>query len=258
MTAAWVYYQKELKELARSYKLLWIPVVFLILGIMQPLAYTYLPEILQASGDVPPGLMEAYIVPGASEVMAQTIGQYGTVGMLVLALAAMNSISGERISGRAELIQVRPVSAGQIAAAKWLAQLTLLVLSLGAGVAGAWYYTGVLIGFVPWSGVLASAGYYSLWLLCVVSFTLLCSSFLRGAAAAGVALLTAAALSVMYQFLPSWASWTPAALTGLSAQALSGTGGGELLGPCLSAAVWIIVCVTGSAFFIERSKLPRE
>lgn len=53
MRSAWVLYRKEMLEMTRSYKLIWIPVVFIILGIMQPLTTYYLPEILKASGDVP-------------------------------------------------------------------------------------------------------------------------------------------------------------------------------------------------------------
>lgn len=53
MRSAWVLYRREMLEMARSYKLIWIPVVFILLGIMQPLTTYYLPEILKASGDVP-------------------------------------------------------------------------------------------------------------------------------------------------------------------------------------------------------------
>lgn len=106
MRSAWVLYRKEMLEMARSYKLIWIPVVFILLGIMQPLTTYYLPEILKASGDVPPGLLEGYEIPSAAAVMAQSLGQYGTIGMLVLALGAMNVLAGERYSGTMELILV--------------------------------------------------------------------------------------------------------------------------------------------------------
>lgn len=136
MRSAWVLYRKEMLEMARSYKLIWIPVVFILLGIMQPLTTYYLPEILKASGDVPPGLLEGYEIPSAAAVMAQSLGQYGTIGMLVLALGAMNVLAGERYSGTMELILVRPVSPAAIVFAKWAAQLTLLIVALGLGAAG--------------------------------------------------------------------------------------------------------------------------
>lgn len=177
MSSTWILYRKEMLEMARNYKLIWIPVVFIILGIMQPLSTYYLPEILKASGDVPPGLLEGYEIPSAAIVMAQALGQYGTIGMLVLALGSMNTLAGERYSGTMELILVRPVSPAAIVFAKWAAQLTLLVVALGLGAAGAGYYTEQLIGSLSWGNVIVASGVYGLWLLCVVSTTLLFSAF---------------------------------------------------------------------------------
>lgn len=110
-------------------------------------------------------------------MMAQSLGQYGTIGMLVLALGAMNVLAGERYSGTMELILVRPVSPAAIMFAKWAAQLTLLIVALGLGAAGAAYYTEQLIGSLSWGDVIAASGVYSLWLLCAVSATLLFSAF---------------------------------------------------------------------------------
>ncbi|MNO02870.1 putative transmembrane protein YxlG [compost metagenome] len=77
-----------------------------------------MPEILKASGNVPPGLLEGYVMTGAAAVMAQALGQYGTIGMLVLVLGAMNSLAGERSSGTAELLMVKPVTPAAIVLAK--------------------------------------------------------------------------------------------------------------------------------------------
>ncbi|WP_410512336.1 ABC transporter permease subunit [Paenibacillus sp. BR2-3] len=258
MRSAWVYFQKEMREMARSYKLAWIPVVFIILGIMQPLVTYYMPEILGASGDVPPALLETYEMPGAAVTMAEALGQYGTIGLLVLVLAAMNSLSGERYSGTAELVQVRPISPMAIIFAKWSAYLTLLALCLGLGAAAAAYYTEQLIGVLSWNNVLSATGLYGLWLLCIVSLTLLFSACLRGPVAAFMALLSGAGLTLFNSLLPLWMDWTPASLQGLSAVLLtegSASIGTALVGPLLSAGVLIVFCIAGAALSIKRNKL---
>lgn len=255
MRSAWIFYRKEMLEMVRSYKLIWIPVVFIILGIMQPLSTYYLPEILKASGDVPPGLLEGYEIPNAAVVMAQALGQYGTIGMLVLALGTMNTLAGERYSGTAELILVRPVSPATIVFSKWAAQLTLLVVALGLGAAGAAYYTEQLIGSLSWGEVIAASGVYGLWLLCAISVTLLFSAFLRPPVAAFLALALMAGLSIGQSVLPSWFNWTPVGLSGLSAGILT-DGEGFRAGPYLSASILIVICLIGASLLTRKNNLP--
>ncbi|WP_438494997.1 ABC transporter permease subunit [Paenibacillus sp. IHBB 3054] len=255
MRSFWTLYSKEMLETLRSYKLIWIPIVFIILGIMQPLVTYYMRDILEASANVPAGMLESFEMPEAAAVMAQALGQYGTIGILVLALGTMNALAGERSSGTAELLMAKPVTPMVIIIAKWAAQLTLLVTALGLGAAGAGYYTEALMGPLAWGEVAAATGIYGLWLLCGVSLTLLFSSFLRGPAAVFLALALMAGVSLAYSLLPTRLGWTLAALPGLSAGVLvdSGTAG---VGPFLSAAVLIVLCIAGSALLTSRNKLP--
>lgn len=254
MRKLWTLYLRELLEAVRSYKLIWVPVVFIILGIMQPLVTYYMADILAASSNAPAALLENYELPGAATVMAQALGQYGTVGMLVLALAAMNSLSGERYSGTFELLMAKPLSPISIVAAKWAANLTVLVLAVGLGAAGAAYYTVLLMGQLSWSAVAAASGLYALWLLCAVSLTLFFSAWLRGPAAAGLALMLAAGMSLVHSLLPSQAGWLPAALPGMSAAVL--TDGTAEFGPVISALLLILACITGASLQTRRHKLP--
>ncbi|MBW4083785.1 ABC transporter permease subunit [Paenibacillus sp. S150] len=255
MRNVWTLYHKEMLEALRSYRLIWVPAVFIILGVMQPLTTYYMPEILAASGNLPPGMLEGYEMPGAAVVMAQALGQYGILGMLILVLGVMNSLAGERSSGTIEMLMVKPLTPAAIVSAKWAAQLTLLILALGSGAAGAAYYTEQLIGPLSWSSLLAAAGLYGLWLLCAVSLTLLFSAWLRGPSAAILGLLAAAAMSLAQGLLPGPLAWTPAALTALSADIMT-EGGGLAKGPILSAAALIILCLAGASVLIRRNKLP--
>ncbi|OKP86263.1 hypothetical protein A3844_14450 [Paenibacillus helianthi] len=255
MRKVWTLYHKEMLEALRSYKLIWVPVVFMILGIMQPLTTYYMPEILKASGNVPPGMLEGYEMPGAAVVMAQTLGQYGTIGMLILVLGVMNSLAGERSGGTIEMLMVKPVAPAAIVSAKWAAQLTTLIVALGLGVAGAAYYTEQLMGPLSWGRLCAGAGLYGLWLLCAVSLTLLFSAWLRGPAAAFLGLGSAAAMSLAHSLLPSQLGWTPAALTAQSAAIIT-EGRGGTWGPACSAGVLIVVCLAAASLLIRRNKLP--
>lgn len=254
-----VLWRKEWLELLRSGRLLWIPVVFIALGAMQPLVFYYMPEILKASGDVPPELLAGYLTPPPPAVMAQALGQYGTIGMLVLALGAMNAIAGERTGGVLELVLARPVSAGAVVLAKWLAQLFTLAAGLGLGASAAGYYTVQLIGPLSWNASLGAAALYGLWLLCPVSLTLLFGSRLRAPAAAALALLGAAALSLLDSLLPERLGLLPGALPRLSGLMLTeagGTAAADWAGPALTACLLIVLCLLGAARNLGVRRLP--
>ncbi|SDG47831.1 ABC-2 family transporter protein [Fontibacillus panacisegetis] len=160
MRQAWLMYRKELLGMARSYQLLWIPVVFLLLVVMQPVTSYYLPDILAASGSVPEELVADFPIPGPAEVMASVLGQYSTFGVFVLVIAGMKIVSGERYGGTAALVLVRPISSASFILAKWAGQMTLLILSFTVSYAAAWYYTVQSCTFLVFleSGRAAEAG----------------------------------------------------------------------------------------------------
>ena len=50
-----VLFQKEWRENVRNFKILWIPLVFILFGISEPLTNYYLSQILNAVGNMPEG-----------------------------------------------------------------------------------------------------------------------------------------------------------------------------------------------------------
>lgn len=213
---------KELLELARSMKLLWVPLVFVALGIMQPVSLYYMPIILEHAGNLPEGAVIEIPTPAAGKVMADTLSQFGVLGLLVLVLVFMGTVSGERGSGTASMILVKPVSIAGFLVSKWTAMLLLACLSLLAGYAAAWYYTELLIGSFAAEAFAASFALYSLWLAFAMTVTLMFSSLLRSAAGAAFCSLGfLAALSLAANLLPQYVGWTPGALSGYAYEAAS-------------------------------------
>ncbi|MHA6480499.1 ABC transporter permease subunit [Paenibacillus sp. strain BS8-2] len=210
---------KELLELTRSMKLVFVPLIFVALGIMQPVSIYYMPFILENAGNLPEGAIIDIPPPEASQVMANTLSQFGVLGLLVIVLVFMGIVSGERTSGTASLILVKPVSVSAFLGAKWSSMLLLAWLSLLAGYGAAWYYTTLLIGSFPFDAFIRSAAVYGLWLAFVMSVTLLFSTMLRSPAAAAFCTLgLMAALSLTSGLLPKYLSWSPGSLSGFAYQ----------------------------------------
>ncbi|WP_214628184.1 ABC transporter permease [Paenibacillus agaridevorans] len=228
---------KEMLELARSMKLVWVPLVFVALGIMQPVSIYYMPLILEHGGNLPEGTVIEMPMPLPSEVMSGTLSQFGVIGILVLVLVFMGVVSGERSSGTASLILVKPVSIMAYLGSKLTAMLLLALLSLLCGYLAAWYYTDLLIGKFAFGEFLGSFLLYGLWLAFAMAATLLFSTILRSSAgAAACVLVLLALLSIAANLAPHFAGWLPGALNSYAAQAANSTI------EYTDVFVWVIVC----------------
>lgn len=243
MTKWLALFRKEWLEIVRSYKILWLPVSFIVLGASQPIVNYFMPDILSSAGNLPEGSVIQFPTPKPFEVMAGALSQFGVIGLLLIALSSMGVLSGERSSGTAAMILVKPVSYASFVTAKWAAILSLAVLTFAVGFGAAWYYTNVLFAPVGWREVVPSALLFALWLGFVGTLALLFSSLFRSAAAAAFgALATAALLSIASSTLPYEQSWNPGRLSGLAAESLNAAAR-----PLEGGSVWLTAAVTAAA-----------
>lgn len=248
--------EKEMLELLRSFKLLWVPLVFVLLGIMQPVSSYYMPIILEKAGNLPDGAVIDIPLPQSTDVLAQTLQQFGTIGVLVLALVCMGVVSAERNSGAASLILVKPIGLFTYIGSKWTAMLVLVWGSLAAGYLASWYYTNLLIGSVPFLNVLSSLLIYGLWLTFVMTMTIFFSTLLRSAAGAA---FSAIGVTVVFSLLTGIFSkqlgWSPGALSSFAYQSVgvSVAGDSHFIWAIISTLVIIAGVIFASVLLLRRS-----
>jgi ABC-2 type transport system permease protein len=247
-----ILYRKEMLEMWRNMKWLWVPVVFILLGSMQPVTTYYLPQILESAGGLPEGAVIEIPTPTAGQVMAEVLGQYGSLGVLVLVLAGMGIVAGEKQSRSASLIMVRPVSYASFITAKWMSLITLAFASLFAGCLAGWYYTNLLIGDVNASYFLMGVLVYACWLAFILTVTVLMSTLMKGnSAIAFVTILVAAGLSITTSLFAKYMVWSPANLTGHASALLAEGRSGDWFGTSLivtGAVIAILLVVSVRAF----------
>lgn len=255
--AAWsVMTGKELLELVRSFKLIWVPLVFILLGVMQPVTSYYMPILLEKAGNLPDGTVIEIPLPSGSQVLADTLSQYGVMGMLILVLAFMGIVSGERNSGAASILMVKPISILSYIGSKYAAMLLLAWGSLLAGYLASWYYTWLLIERVDFAPFMYSYLIYSLWLAFAMAATVWFSTLLRSAAGAAFSALgLAVLLSLLAGLMPKYFGWSPGALPGYAYQAVTGeisqaSRFGWSVGVTLLLAA---ISLPGSAWLLRRS-----
>lgn len=251
--------QKESLEMWRNYKWLWVPLVFILLGVMQPLTTYYLPQIIESMGGFPEGAVFDIPLPTSEQVIVETFSQFGTVGVLILVLTTMGIVANERQSGVINLIIVKPVSHLTYILAKWTGAIALTCVSFILGVCSAAYYTVSLFGELNISLLIQSSLTYGLWLIFVISVTLFFSTFMRGSGAiAFISLLTAIILTLITSVFDWLMSWSPATLTGHAGSLLMTGAAGSGYGMALSLTIIIIAGLLAGATYIFRNLQPVE
>lgn len=257
MTQWSVLYRKEVTEMWRSFRWLWVPIVFILLGAMQPVTTYYLPQILEVAGGLPEGAVISIPMPDGGQMMAEVLNQFGSIGILVLVLAGMGIVAGEKQHRYVSLIMVRPVSHGSFISAKWAAYLTLGISALVAGVLVAWYYTDLLIGKVDPLQLLLGTAWYAVWLIFIMTLTVLISTWLKsGGAAAFISLIMTIGVSVLTGLLERYMMWSPARMsTHATLQLIQGEPGDHAAWALLGAMLTIALLLTVAIILFRKQEL---
>lgn len=198
--------QKEWREQTRNFKILWIPLFFIIFGIIEPITNYFLPEIMKSMGNMPEGTEFIWPEYRGEEIFMSLVGQYQSIGILVIVLAFMGSISGERKSGTATLLYVRPISFRSYFLSKWLVINGIVLGSVWLGFTAAWYYINTLFNHVKMGEVIQFVGTYSVWIVFVVTVILAFSASFSTGVAATLAILTTLIFSIIDSIIGQF--WT--------------------------------------------------
>lgn len=251
-----VLFQKEQLELWRSLKWIWVPIIFMLLGSSTPLSTYYLPQLLESFGGLPEGTVLDIPTPTGAEILGGSLGDFGLLGVLVLILAFMSTVSGERRSGVASLILLKPVPYGSFLTAKWASAVFFTWISFGLGYGLSLYYTLVLYDAVPVTLWLASFLYYGLWLTFVMTLIVFFSTILKkNGAIAFAVILSVWLLTILSTTFSAWLTWSPAQLTTQAIHSLGDSSSGSSLPVLITTLVSIVLLQALSISIFTKKEL---
>jgi ABC-2 type transport system permease protein len=250
-------FQKEILEMWRNFKWIWVPITFILLGVSEPVSSYYLPQIIKSFGGLPEGAIIDIPSPSAGAVLASGLSQYSTLGVLIIVLGTMGVIAGERKSGVAAMILVKPVSYLSYITSKWAGSLLLVWFSLFIGYLSTWYYTGQLFEWVPFGEFFQSFVLYGLWLTVILTVTVFFSSALLSPGMAGfVSLALALVVSIISGALSHILEWSPSQLTSYaSALLITGELPNDTLPTSLIGILLIVILLWLSVFLFKKKEL---
>jgi ABC-2 type transport system permease protein len=250
-------FQKEMLEMWRNFKWIWVPITFILLGVSEPVSSYYLPQIIKSFGGLPEGAIIDIPAPTAGAVLASGLSQYSTLGVLIIVLGTMGVIAGERKSGVAAMILVKPVSYLSYITSKWAGSLLLVWFSLFIGYLSTWYYTGQLFEWVAFGEFFQSFVLYGLWLTVILTVTVFFSSALLSPGMAGfVSLSLALVVSIISGALSHLLEWSPSQLTGYASALLTtGVLPDDTLPASLIGILLIVILLWLSVFLFKKKEL---
>lgn len=165
-------FEKELVENWRNRKWIWVPLVFILVAVMDPVTYYFLPQIIELSGGLPEGAVLEMPKMQPAEVAATSLESLSTYGIVILALFTMGAISGEIKSGVIEMILVKPVKYSHYITAKWSANALLILTALFLGIGLSWYYVNLLFGKLSVASFFLTVLLFVLWFCLFLSISL--------------------------------------------------------------------------------------
>ena len=155
-----VFLKKEMLEYQRTYKLLVMLLVFLILGIMNPLTAKLTPDLLAKF--MPEGVSITLPKPSSLDSWAQFYKNTTQMGLIVTVLVVSGVVSSELSRGTLIILLTKGLPRKAVIAAKYASMLALWSASLLLSFLVTWAYT-VYIFPDDRSGNLLFSG-FGLWL----------------------------------------------------------------------------------------------
>lgn len=174
-----VMFKKELIENWRNFKWIWVPIVFIIFAIMDLIMTYYMPRIIESVGGLPEGAVISIPMPSPAEATIMSFAEIGTLGILILVVISMGTISGEIKSGVYELILSKPVQYGNYITSKFLAFSLISFVSLFIGMIASWYYVNLLFGEIQLTNVLIATSFYFTYLMYVLGIVILVNTIFK-------------------------------------------------------------------------------
>ncbi|WP_102028903.1 ABC transporter permease [Salirhabdus sp. Marseille-P4669] len=251
-----VIFKKEMLENARNIKWIWVPIVFFIFGIMDPITTYYLPKILESVGGLPEGAVVDIPMPIPAEAFFYSVSEIDSLGLLVIALIGMRLIAGEMKSGVYELVLSKPVKYTNYVTAKWAGFVLLVVTSTFIGLLAGWYYVNLLFGDLGFDAFLTTFLLYSVYSLFFTAIIVFVNTwFKKPGMVLFLSFLLAIGIDIITSIYGHILTWSPGHISSYVNDYLqSGTIPSEMWGTIGTTFVLIIIMLLLSIVILKNKE----
>ncbi|MEW6742760.1 MAG: ABC transporter permease subunit [Planctomycetota bacterium] len=244
---------KEILEHIRTYRLVVVAGLSLLIGMGSPLAAYHAPKLIETLARQDSTVEIAFTrQPSLKDALQQYTKNFGLLTLAVI-LLAMAGVGREVRSGTAALVITQPVARTTFLAIKLCGLLALFGSGLVLAGAGFMLYTAELFEAPSWSQFLAANALLFLLIVLYTSLTTLGSSLFTSQAAAAAVGFGGFLLLQGWSVLPRVGCASPARLTEYALAIGMGRDAAGLVAP-LVAALAIIISSSATACWHFRTR----
>ncbi|MCY1691477.1 ABC transporter permease subunit [Exiguobacterium sp. SL14] len=244
----------EWLEAWKEWKIVWLPLFFIALGVTQPLLLMYMDVLLEHVGNADGIVVDPNRPPPQSlDVFSATIhGQFNQLGLIVLIMSFMGSLASDRQTGMQDFILTRPVSRNVYLLSKWFSHGMISLFGILIGALTSYCLTVYWFGSLSPILALRIISDFSVWTLFVVSLTLLISTYFQRAVPIGIfSLVVSLLLVAVPSLMPDILFFTPGAL--LSTPPTASFFSSAHLTYVTFCLVWILLTLVWSALRFKKT-----
>jgi ABC-2 type transport system permease protein len=226
----------EWLRLIRTPRALSLGAVYLVIGLIEPVATRYASILLAHVGN---GAVVRLPKPTPAQALSSYVSEATLIGLIVLVSVAASAYGFDARPGLAAFFRTRVAGMWQLVAPRFTAYAAAGALAYLIGTLAAWYETDLLIGSLPAGAVAAGVLCGSVYLALAVAVTALAASLTRTTVASvGITLGILLALPLLAD-VRAISSWVPSALIGAPADLASSPPAHDLVhfAPALGVAV---------------------
>lgn len=254
--------KKEFVQMVREFKVIWLPIVFIFLGLTQPIVTYYLPSILEALG----GGQGITIDPSmtaqkGSEVLASTLGsQFDQLGLMIIVISMMSIIQTDKANGMLAFILTRPVTVISYIGGKVISNYLIAAFSVAIGYFASYLYVNYLFTDLPFSHMITGLLFYLVWVLFIVSFTTMISAIFHSQGIiALISIMFLLGCRIIVNLNPIIDFVNPASMSKHAIEVLiTGSAISSVIGNVLVAFVWIFLTLFVTNYWIAHKKFNHE
>jgi len=208
----------EWLRLFRTPRALSLGVVYLAIGLIEPVATRYASTLIAHVGN---GASVRLPKPTPAQALSAYVSNATLIGLIVLVAVAASAYGFDTRPGLAAFFRTRVPSMWQLLAPRFTAYAVGGAVAYLIGTLAAWYETRLLIGTLPVGGLLAGLLCVAVYLAFAVAVTAFATSLTKATvAAAGITLGILLALPLLAD-VHAISNWVPSALIGAPADLVS-------------------------------------
>lgn len=250
--------QKEFVQMVRDFKIIWLPITFILLGVTQPVVTYFLPSILESLGGGQGIMIDPNMSPQkGGEILAGTIGsQFDQLGLMIIVISMMGIVQADKANGMLSFILTRPVSIISYVSGKIVSNYLMIAFSVALGYFASYLYVNYLFTSVPFSHMMIGLLFYLIWVLFIASFTTMISTIFHSQGI--IALISIVFLLVSRMIVglnPILDPINPASMSHYAMEVLiTGSVYTNMLSNLLFTMIWIVLTIIITNHWIAKKK----